>query len=451
MKSSLAVGYAIRHWLKEPPLVAWRARELGTRERQPLAQFEPLQAALLKQTLRAAAQRLPAYAGLRRRVEREDPFELLRSLPVIDKDALLSQRERYYPRGGRARRWESVGMTSGTSGTPLDVIRSYDSTLWEQACMRQHWQWAAWRPGETQVVLRGDNIVPIERQEPPFWFHDRIGRQLFVSTRHLTRAHAADIVQAINQHAPAQLRAYPSAAYKLAELMHETGLQIKLRTVITSSELLLPVQREVIESSFGARVFDHYGMAERVAFGMQCELGRLHVNPEYSLVEVLDERGQATDGPGFIVGTTLRNLAMPLLRYRLTDMACWSAEPCPCGRSYPTLQSLQGRIDDQLYDRDTEPVSAAVITFAFKGVPHIAKAQVAQVGPQNWEVRVVPSPGFGEAQRRLLSDNFVRLVSDRVNLAVRLVEDIPLLPSGKFKWVTQEYFVEGLRPTRKVA
>jgi phenylacetate-CoA ligase len=341
-----------------------------------------------------------------------------------------------------------VGKTSGTTGTPLDIFRSYDSTLWEQAFCRQHWAWAGWRPGETQLVLRGDLVVPVERGRPPFWFHDRAGGQLIVSTRHLQPAYIGAIAEAIAAHAPTQMRAYPSAAYRLVALLREAGLQLPptLRSVITGSELLMPVQREAIESVLGAKVFDHYGMAERVAFGMECEQGRLHVNPEYSVVELLDADGQPADGVGFVVGTTLRNLAMPLLRYRLTDMARWSAGPCPCGRSYPSFESVGGRIDDQLYDLDGEPVSPAVVTFAFKGVPLIAKAQVAQTAPQRWVVRVVPMPGFGTAQEALLLHNFRTLVSRRISVSVQQVEDIPLLASGKYKWVTQECPLPPRRP-----
>ena len=46
---------------------------------------------------------------------------------------------------------------------------------------------------------------------------------------------------------------------------------------------------------FNARVFDFYSMAERVAYAAQCEHGRMHVNPEYGVLEIVDEHGRATD------------------------------------------------------------------------------------------------------------------------------------------------------------
>jgi phenylacetate-CoA ligase len=443
MNISLHLRYAARHWAKETPAVESRARWLRSRERLPWESLRKEQERLLGRTLECAAARIPAYRHLSGRVPHDRPAALLRELPVIDKQVLLAERARHYPGAGRSRWWYSVGKTSGTTGTPLEVFRTYNSTLWEQACCRQHWDWAGWRRGERQVVLRGDMVVPVERDQPPYWFEDRFGRQLIVSTRHLSKRNIEAIVEAIQAYGAAQLRAYPSAAYTLATLVGEAGASLRFRSVITSSEILLPVQRQRIESTFGARVFDHYGMAERVAFGMECEHGRLHVHPEYSFVEILDDAGQPTDGVGYVVGTTLRNSAMPLIRYRLSDQAQWGRGTCPCGRSYPFFESVGGKYEDQLFDVEGEPVSPSVVTFAFKGVSHIAKAQVAQIARDRWAIRVVPSPQFGEGERDRLLNNFRTLVSNRVTTQVELLDDIPLQASGKYKWVSQEFYRAG--------
>jgi phenylacetate-CoA ligase len=440
MTASLTTHYATRHALTLGPLVAARCHRLRHGEKLSQDEWVCRQEGLLRRTLQHAARVIPAYRSLLGHIPQNRLIEFLRTLPLVDRAKLLSARQDYYPHGGDARPWWSVGKTSGTTGTPLDIFRSYDSVLWEQAFCRQHWAWAGWSAGERQVVLRGDLVVPVEQTSPPFWFYDRFGAQLLVSSRHVNRHTVAAIAQAITAHAPAQLRAYPSAAYNLAVLLREQGLRVLLRSIITGSETLLPVQRQTIESVFGARVFDHYGMAERVAFGMECEHGRLHVHPQYSFVEIVDAAGRNTDGPGFVVGTTFHNQVMPLVRYRLNDMAQWGQGECPCGRTYPHLLHLGGKVEDQLYDRDRQAVSASVVTFAFKGVPLIAKAQVAQVDAQRWVIRIVPLPGFSADEQGLLLTNFKTLVSNRVDTSIQLLEDIPAQASGKYKWISQEYY-----------
>jgi phenylacetate-CoA ligase len=214
---------------------------------------------------------------------------------------------------------------------------------------------------------------------------------------------------------------------------------VKLDAVITGSEMLYDFQRAHIERVFGARVYDFYGMAERVAFAAECEHGRMHVNPEYGVVEILDAHGEPTRDEGTIVGTSLHNHLMPLIRYRMNDTARWSREPCPCGRTYPVIERIGGRLADQLFDLDGRPVNCTTIGFAFDRVRNIRRAQVAQVAADRWVIRIVPTPGYSALDGARILSRLARDVSPRVAAGIELVGDIPAQPSGKYKWVVQEW------------
>jgi phenylacetate-CoA ligase len=331
-----------------------------------------------------------------------------------------------------------VAATSGTTGTPLDVHRSFASILWEEAFHLQHWHWAGWVPGDRQAVLRGETVVPMDRRDPPFWFKDSVGGQLVLSTRHLDRRTAPLFAEQLRQFGAKQLRAYPSAACELATLVAETGIPVRFESVITGSEMLYDFQRQRIESVFGARVFDFYSMAERVAYAAQCGHGRMHVNPEYGVLEIVDENGEPTDGEGTIVGTSLHNRVAPLIRYRMNDTARWSREPCTCGRTYPVIENIGGRLADQLCDLDGRAVNGTVIGFAFDGMRHIEKAQVAQPGADRWIIRIVPGRGYTDADGQRVLDKLAAEVSSRVAARIELVDQIPLQPNGKYKWIVRD-------------
>jgi phenylacetate-CoA ligase len=84
-------------------------------------------------------------------------------------------------------------------------------------------------------------------------------------------------------------------------------------------------------------------------------------------------------------------------------------------------------------------VSPSVLTFAFKGLQHIRKSQVAQVGPARWEVRVVPMAGFGPADQQRLVDNIHQLVDPEGAVDIVLKDDLPATAAGKFRWVVNEH------------
>ena len=435
-----SLTFLIRHLTRRNLVSARRARALVARETWNLDRMQARQAQLLRATMASAHQRLPHYATLAPPPPGADVHAWLREHcePVAKAD-LLAGRARLFPNGGVRRPWWPSGKTSGTSGTPLEVFRSIDSVVWEEAFNLQAWTWAGYARGQPQAVLRGDQVADPARSRPPFWHWDRFGRQMFLSTRHLCEANAPAMLAALRGAGPAMLRAYPSTVVELARLSEKTGYKLQLPAVVTGSEPLYPVQRDAIERAFGCKVFDFYGMAERIAYAAQCAHGFYHVNPEYSYVEILDEAGRPTSGFGDLVGTTLHNHVMPLLRYRITDRARWIAGDCPCGRRYPRIELSSGKVEDQLFDLDGAPVSASIITFAFKGLSHIRKSQVAQVGRGRWVVRLAPEPGFGEADRAALLANFGKYISDRLEVSVQLVDDIPRQPSGKYKWVAQEW------------
>jgi phenylacetate-CoA ligase len=57
-------------------------------------------------------------------------------------------------------------------------------------------------------------------------------------------------------------------------------------------------------------------------------------------------------GEGTPVYTHLERTSQPMIRLVSGDLARWTDEPCPCGRTYPRLpEGLYGRIDDMFIVR----------------------------------------------------------------------------------------------------
>ena len=364
---------------------------------------------------------------------------LHRQFPIISKETLLQHRDKLYPNAGKRGLLDLVGKTSGTTGTPLSVLRSPRSALLENAFIRRHWEWGGFTNGMRRASLRGDLVVPVDRGRPPFWFRNRYNNQLLISSRHLRDECIDAIIAEFERFAPEMLQAYPSTAFALAQFLAQRQRRLDIPVIFTASEPLYPHQRELIEDRLGARVMDMYGMAERVAFATECEFGAMHVNPDYSHVELVDEDGQPARDIGYVVGTTFHNLTMPLVRYRLSDRTRWVPGNCRCGRAFPMIEPVTGKLEDSIFGSGGAFVSPSVLTFAFKGVQNIRKSQVAQVGHEKWEIRVVPTPAFGADDRQALVDNIHGLVDPGVEVCVVLKEDIPCTASGKFRWVVNEW------------
>lgn len=397
----------------------------------------------LRRTLEAAAKYIAFYHKKDIAIKQGgNEFELLSRYPVISKKDLLGNRASFYPENGCRRAWWPIGKTSGTTGTPLEIFRSYPSVLYENAFIKRHWEWSGYREGMKRASLRGDVVVPIQKKGPPFWFYNSFENQLILSSRHLRQGCFMAIAEELENFSPYLLESYPSTAYELACFLRKEGRFVNIPYIFTGSEMLYQHQRELIAERFQCKIMDFYGMAERVAFACECEHGNLHLNTDYSFVEILDENNQPTKDYGHIVGTTFYNLVMPLVRYKLSDISKWKPGQCPCGRTFPMIEPIQGKFEDVLYGSEGNPISPSVLTFAFKGVRNIEKSQVAQIAKRRWEVRIVPAAGFTDDDKENLISNIHQLVDPSVEVVVKCWGDIPRTSSAKYRWVVNEWTQE---------
>ncbi len=386
---------------------------------------------LLHRSLQAAVTQLPYYSHLPRDFAPAEARQVLREMfPIVDKPTLVANPQLLYPNGGVKRPWHAVGKTSGSTGAPLTIFRSLRSVQMEQAFIKRHWRWSGYTDGMPRATLRGDLVTPIERREPPYWFENRYNRQLVLSSRHLTDHCVDAIIDKLRQFSPFMMQAYPSAAYTLAQYLERRGTALRIPFLFTGSEPLYEHQQALIRERLAGKIMDMYGNAERVAFATQCEHGAMHLNTDYSYVEFVD---------GQIVGTTLHNLAMPLVRYRLSDRSSVLPGRCPCGRTFPLIAPVLGKLEDRVTGGDGSEISPSVMTFAFKYAKNLRKSQVAQVGPAHWELRIVPDVGYSQADEELLIQNIRTMVDPTVRLTIVLRDELPDTAAGKFRWIVNEW------------
>jgi phenylacetate-CoA ligase len=101
--------------------------------------------------------------------------------------------------------------------------------------------------------------------------------------------------------------------------------------------------------------------------GADCSVRQgLHVFSDIRHVELLRTNTvSAANESGEVVVTDLTNYVFPLLRYRTGDTSRAIDTPCPCGRAFPLIEYVQGRISDTIYLSDGTPVPGEFWTTIF--------------------------------------------------------------------------------------
>lgn len=147
-----------------------------------------------------------------------------------------------------------------------------------------------------------------------------------------------------------------SYALLLAEEVEKRGLKdkIKLKKGVIGSERWGEKMRAQISEKLGISLYDIYGLTEIYGpgIGINCDENTgMHYWDDFIYIEIIDPvtLKPLPDGElGEIVITTLVKEGAPLIRYRTHDLSRIIPGECPCGRSYPRIDTIMGRTDDMM-------------------------------------------------------------------------------------------------------
>lgn len=357
----------------------------------------------------------------------------LRAFPTLSKLQALRAGQRLLHETLKEK-YHYTGHTSGTTGTPFTFKMTLDALRTRFAMRDNFYRFHGCDAKERSLRLGGRLFMGVSNRKPPFWLVDRVTNQLMFSLYHMSDETMGIFLEPLTRYAPVFVTGYPSAIYTLAHFCRRQGVGYRPKAVFTDSETVLDYQREEIEAAWGCPIHDYYGMEAGWIAG-QCKLGRYHISPLTSVVEILDEAGDpAPPGQlGEIVVTDLTNPLMPLIRYRTGDAGGWSVEPCECGWHTPTLDRVVGRVDDIVVLADGRKIGR--LDHIFKTSSHIRECQIIQETQSQFTFLLVPDEGYTpEVGKAVLSEAYARL-GRSVTITLEIVEAIPRTSMGKFRAV----------------
>ncbi len=407
----------------------------------------------LSQLLRRAATQVPYYRKQweeRRRQGDRTSWEYLENWPVLDKEPLREEPMAFVAEDCDIKRMFHE-HTSGTTGKSLD--------LWWSRAMVQEWyalfeaRWRVWNGvsrHDRWAIIGGQLVTPVEKHKPPFWVWNVALNQLYMSSYHLAPDLIPHYLDALAKYRIKYLWGYTSSLHALAQEALRLGRRdLRMSVAVTNAEPVFDYQRRDIEEAFGCPLRETYGMSEAVLAASECEAGNLHMWPEVGLAEVFDGDQALSSGYGDLVCTSLLNMDMPLIRYRLGDQGTLPPEnvECSCGRTLPVISSIEGRSDDMLYTADGRQIGR--LDPVFKSHLPIREAQIVQESLSRLRVRFVPAPDYtDEAGRSIIERLQARM--GPMEIVLEQVDEVPRTPSGKFRAVICAVPKEELRELERV-
>ncbi|HQH26860.1 MAG TPA: hypothetical protein PLP17_05635 [Oligoflexia bacterium] len=367
----------------------------------------------------------------------------LQKIPLLTKDLLRRNYTALAADNARSFKPQKLS-TSGTTGSAIEFLADRHSNVLEFVYYWRYWGWFGYRLGDPFAELSAEYFIARDQQHTVPFCHQPLLRRLLLNSVCLAAEHAASYIRALRKYQPRFLKGLASNLYLLALLCRNSAAhRVRFDAIFSQGERLLPHQRQTIEETFSCKVYDSYGHMERTAAISQCPHGNYHVHSDYGLVHL--ERNDSDIACALspdqylaeVIGTSLHNYAMPLIRYATGDLVRVSKNPayCSCGRSFPTVESIIGRNVDIIVTPDGRAVTA--IYLAFDQTPGLLLAQAVQEQVDVLVVRYDCAEYMKENVEQQLINNLRKFTGPQMRLV--LVKSSPAdftqEPGGKFKAV----------------
>lgn len=330
--------------------------------------------------------------------------------------------------------------TGGSTGTPMIFYR--DRECWEKRWAQELFfdKWIGYNIGDKVAYFvagthqpRGISCLKAKIKNAT------CERIIAFDPTNITDNYMADFLLKFRKFKPSIIKCFPNSLYIFTEYLKRNNIKdLKVDAISCTGENLYPYQRELFEEIFKCKVFEKYGTRESGIIACECPIHNgMHIFTEGVYLEFIKDGRQALPGEmGEIIVTDLFNYGMPLIRYKIGDVAIVTDRKCPCGSNLPLIDKIIGRDRDILVAQDGTPKPGYLFVEVVNKNNIPAKCQFVQEDVDNLLINIVKLNGFENQYLKIIENNCRKILGHTTNIKFAFLEDIPKENSGKFKYVT---------------
>lgn len=243
-----------------------------------------------------------------------------------------------------------------------------------------------------------------------------------------------EIYRKIVEFNPVWMILQPSIAILLCDIVQEDNLEIPsaLRYIEFTGEYLEDAVRRKTEEIFGCTTANQYGAKEVNSIAFECPEGNMHIMSDNVYIEVLGDKEES----GEICVTSLKNKAMPLVRFNIGDRGrILYGKTCPCGNCNDILLLNAGRENDWIQLEDGSKVHAYAAMQIMNAMNYeidgeIIQYQIVQKAYKQFVVMlVIDDTEFSSTVVQMIQERMKQRFGADVEIMVKVCTK--LLPSEK--------------------
>lgn len=236
---------------------------------------------------------------------------------------------------------------------------------------------------------------------------------------------------------------FPSFTMTVLKKAEEMGYNVRrdfnLKYTTGGGERHIQILRKTFEEEYGLIVGDGYGTADLGEVAYDCGLGQgYHYDDEACVVEIVDPSTGKQVGPNEVgeIVVTLFSDVYTLVRFGTGDLASYTDEPCPCGRTAPRITRILGMIGEHIRVKGMF-VHQRELDEAMSKFPEVSKYQMVLRLEEHRDKITLNLEAEPSVNRQALSEAINRRCQEVFKLRMDKIEFLAkgTLPEGYQKFV----------------
>ena len=381
-------------------------------------------------------QNVPSYSNLFSKLKLQvtdfKTISDLKKIPLLDKQIILENYIDFLPRNYNNKFFN--GATGGSTGEPLKYRMSGEDYSKGIALLYRGLNQGGYSPGDKIAILAGGSLVKNKSSYKSKLTNVILNYKKF-SSYGVSDQDLDNYYKTLKNWQPKFLRGYASSLTLFAKYCLDNNKDLNFKSVFSTAEMLLPVQRQLIEKAFNTTVYNNYGLNDGGVSAY--EIGtkdEFIIDTERSVLEIVNESENIFNVNGKIVATSLYNYAFPFIRYDTGDNGTQILNP-QSSEKRKILTNLRGRTTDFIVIGN-KTIGSPVLTVLMGKIDAI-KYQIIQKKDQSLEIRILKGKDYSKDQEDFIKKSLTSNIDKNLKLNF-IYTDVFIKSNNKHKFIIKE-------------
>ncbi len=399
----------------------------------PKDELRYMQAVKLSRILNHTVENIPYYSQFKGefKLTPDTVFTDIKSFPIISKEMFRDNLESFI---NAKQPYVEKLCTGGTSSVNVTLLR--DKSAMIQRNNEYFNRVIGIYPGMSRINLsRHETSYHVGNNKTIETKENRMMKSYFINSSYFGEDKLNYLYSLYKKLKPDIFKGNTAAIYDFAKAIEKNNWEkIHVPIVYGGVSTMLPVYIETLERVFKAEVYNGYGSTELNAVCAQCkEKGGMHYIPVTHFIEIIKEDGsEANEGEvGSLYITLLTNEVMPFIRYKIGDYATATYKKCGCGRTFPMIKSIEGRLMESLMSPKGTFMSISGFKVILNQIQKVEDFQAVQTTEDSLNLGLICKEKLTDNEIEFINTQMMKILNFKMKVKIKYIDKVEKLPNGK--------------------